>query len=237
MRDRRRVEELAEEDRAAADAGAGGATPEGEAKETGRIEAFSDGLFAIAMTLLVLNIQVPDAPPGRLAAALLRQWPVYLAFLTSFATIGIMWINHHRLYNLIRRSDDVLLVLNLLLLLGVTAVPFTTSLVADYIERPDGQVAAVLYNGLYVVLSVFFNALWLYASRGNRLLGRSFDPRAAKLITRQYATGPLLYLIAVALSLYSVAAGIGMSLLLALYYAIPHRIVHPPPRRPGPAEY
>src|SRR5215813_3568997 len=97
--------------------------------ETSRIEAFSDGVFAIAITLLVLDLKVPPDPSGihRLAELLLSEWPAYLAFLTSFATILIMWINHHRIFTLVGRSDDRLLFYNGLLLLGVTVVPFPTS--------------------------------------------------------------------------------------------------------------
>jgi uncharacterized membrane protein len=101
------------------------------AEETGRVEAFSDGVFAIAMTLLVLDINVPrDLAPGRtLVQALAGQWPTYLAFVTSFATILIMWVNHHRLFTQIGRWDDRLLFGNGLLLLGVVLVPFPTALV------------------------------------------------------------------------------------------------------------
>jgi TMEM175 potassium channel family protein len=99
-------------------------------KETGRVEAFSDGVFAIAMTLLVLNIKVPTANPGNLGTLLWQQWPSYLAFVISFAFIGIMWVNHHRLFVHIRRIDHMLLVLNGALLLGVTAVPFPTAVLA-----------------------------------------------------------------------------------------------------------
>ena len=135
--------------------------PTEENKETGRVEAFSDGVFAIAITLLVLNIQVPhDLPVGKsLAGALIDQWPTYLAFVTSFATIGIMWINHHRLFTHIRRSDNTLLVLNGLLLMGITVVPFPTALLAAYIGHPDEQVAALVYGGTLVLIAIFFNVL------------------------------------------------------------------------------
>jgi uncharacterized membrane protein len=101
--------------------------------DTARTEAFSDGVFAIAITLLVLDIKVPhDLPENTsLLRALLNQWPIYMAFLTSFATIGIMWLNHHRMFRYIRRVDHWFLVLNGLLLLGVTFVPFPTSLAAE----------------------------------------------------------------------------------------------------------
>ena len=111
-------------------------------KETGRIEAFSDGVFAIAITLLILEIKVPNAHDlgaGGLGAALLRLWPSYLAFVTSFATILVMWVNHHKLFRHIRRSDDAFLFLNGLLLLFVTSVPFPTSLVAEYLQRPEAR--------------------------------------------------------------------------------------------------
>src|ERR1700759_4424760 len=105
--------------------------------ETARVEAFSDGVFAIAITLLILEIKVPSPSQGHLAAVLLQQWPSYLAFLLSFVYIGIMWINHHRMFTSIRRSTDVLLILNLLLLLGVTVVPFPTAVLATYMGGPD----------------------------------------------------------------------------------------------------
>ncbi len=125
-------------------------------KETGRIEAFSDGVFAIALTLLVLDIHVPQALPEgtRLIDALLAQWPTYVAYLASFATISIMWINHHRLFTLIQRTDHWLFVFNALLLLGVTFVPFPTALLADYIGQPDEHVAAAIFAGTNVAASV-----------------------------------------------------------------------------------
>ena len=126
--------------------------------ETSRVEAFSDGVFAIAITLLILDVHVPSASQGNLGAALIRQWPTYVAYLISFAFIGIMWVNHHRLFNHIRRSDNRLLFLNLLLLLGVTVVPFPTALLAAHADAADRTVAAAVFNGTYVALA-FFNVL------------------------------------------------------------------------------
>jgi uncharacterized membrane protein len=195
-------------------------------KETGRIEAFSDGVFAIAITLLVLDIKVPRELPesARLIDALLAQWPAYFAFVPSFATIGIMWINHHRLFNLIKRSDQMLLVLNGLLLLGITFVPFPTALVAEYIGHPDERVAALVYNGTFVVTAILFNVLWHYAAYKNRLLDPRSDPRAVQSITRQYAFGPLIYLVAFGLAFFSATASLVMNMLLALSFAIPGRM-------------
>jgi TMEM175 potassium channel family protein len=206
-----------------------------DAAETGRIEAFSDGVFAIAITLLVLDLKVPSPSahgPG-LAAILLRQWPSYLAFATSFAFIGIMWINHHRLFTLIRRSDHTLLLLNGLLLFGVTAVPFPTALLAAYIGHRDERVAAMVYSGTYVVIAIAFNLLWRYASYQNRLLDRRADPRAINAIHKAYAYGPLLYVIAFGLAILSVPASLGMNIALAIFFVLPtrHQLKLARPRR------
>src|SRR5262245_38813706 len=117
-------------------------------RETTRIEAFSDGVFAIAITLLILEIQVPHAQNGEQHRfALLHFWPSCLALLATFMTIGIMWINHHRLFTLIDRSDDGLMALNLLLLLGQTWMPFPTALLAEHLHGTDGRVAGIVYAG------------------------------------------------------------------------------------------
>jgi uncharacterized membrane protein len=196
-----------------------------ELKETGRIEAFSDGVFAIAITLLVLEIRVPrELPEGTgLAAALADQWPSYFALLTSFATIGIMWINHHRLFTLIKRSDQGLLVLNALLLLGVTVVPFPTALIAEYIKRPDAPVAALVYSGTYVFIAIAFDALWWYASYRGRLLGARANRDMVRSITRRYMFGPLYYLASCGLALVSAPASLALNLLLAVFWALPYR--------------
>jgi len=151
-------------------------------KETARIEAFSDGVFAIAITLLVLELKIPhesDVGEVALSTLLLRQWPAYVSFVISFAFIGIMWMNHHRLFNHIRRSDDTLLVLNLLLLLGVTVVPFSNAVLASYLGTRDQRFAALLYNGTYFVIAILFNILWRYSASNHRLLAKDADKAAA----------------------------------------------------------
>ena len=129
------------------------------ASETARIEAFSDGVFAIAVTLLILEVKIPAVGAPHLRVQLLQQWPQYVAFVLSFAFIGIMWINHHRLFNYIRHADNNLLVLNLVLLLGVTIVPFPTAVLATRLGTPDQRTAAMLYNGTYVFIAICFNFL------------------------------------------------------------------------------
>ena len=197
-------------------------------KETGRIEAFSDGVFAVAITLLILNIQAPTTPDLLTDSALLdffhRQWPTLLAFITSFATIGIMWINHHRLFTHIKRTDNNLLVLNLLLLLVIIFIPFPTALLAQqYAMHPDMHYAAILYSGTNVLLAIAFNLLWRYASYKNRLLDPKADFHSVQAITRQYRFGPLLYLIVLAFSWLSASVSVILILLLAVFYALPGR--------------
>ena len=195
--------------------------------ETSRVEAFSDGVFAIAITLLVLDLKVPRGlrAGASLTAALLAQWPSYFAFLTSFLTIGIMWLNHHRLYTLIRRSDHVLLLLNALLLLGVTIVPFPTALVAAYLGAPQESTAVAVYSGTFVVIAICFNGLWHYAAWRLRLLGPEVDGDAVRAQGRQYAGGPILYLVAFALAWTSPVTSLAVNFALALFFALPPRIL------------
>src|SRR5215470_18536325 len=134
-------------------------------KQTGRLESFSDGVFAVAMTLLVFNLQVPHLPTGAisvaaLGSALFKQWPSYLTFITSFATILIMWASHHGIFKLVYKSDTPFLFANGLLLLLVTVVPFPTSLVTQYLLTSAAPLACAVYAGVFVVINVAYNLLW-----------------------------------------------------------------------------
>jgi uncharacterized membrane protein len=192
------------------------------ASETGRIEAFSDGVYAIAITLLILDLKVPMTPDGHLGGALLRQWPAYFAFLVSFAFTGIMWVNHHRLFTHICRSDNRLLFLNLLLLLGVTFVPFPTALLAAHLRGADALTAAAVFNGTYVMIAIFFNVLWHHAVDFDLLDSATLE--AAGSISRQYAMGPVAYLVCFALTWVSVPVSLGLNIALAVFFAVPPRI-------------
>jgi len=199
--------------------------------ETARIEAFSDGVFAIAITLLILEIKIPMPGSIPLSLQLLRQWPSYVAFLISFAFIAIMWINHHRLFTHIRRADNTLLVLNLLLLLGVTAVPFPTAVLAAHLGKPDQKTAAMVFSGTFFFIAIFFNMLWRYAaSRNGHLLSSEVNLNSALHISRQYAVGPLLYLICFGLAMVSVMASLAMNLALAAFFALPPKYAAGRPR-------
>jgi uncharacterized membrane protein len=188
--------------------------------ETSRIEAFSDGVFAIAITLLILEIKVPHRDQGSLVAGLLHQWPSYVAFLLSFAYIGVMWINHHRMFTHIKRFDDVLLVLNLLLLLGVSVVPFPTAVLAEHLDTPDQRTAAVVYNATFIAIAILFNILWRYAV-ARHLLDKAVTASVAGNISRQYAFGPVMYLACLALAWVNVRASIAANISLALFFALP----------------
>jgi uncharacterized membrane protein len=202
--------------------------------ETSRVEAFSDGVFSIAITLLILDIKVPAAGSGELSLQLMRQWPAYLSFLISFAFIGIMWINHHRLFTHIAVSDDVLLILNLLLLLGVCAVPFPTAVLATNLGQADQRTAVILYNATYVFIAVCFNLLWRYAaSRQGRLLAKNVDRASVERTSRQYAFGPLLYLVCLGLSWINVAASLALSFALACFFALPPHLAVSRKNHPG----
>ena len=190
--------------------------------ETARLEAFSDGVFAIAITLLILEIKVPSSETVGLGAELARQWPSYLAFFISFAFIGIMWINHHRLFTHIKKTDDILLLLNLLLMLGVCIIPFTTALLAAHLGHPGARTAVVVYNAAYFGIAVFFSLLWRYAaSRNGHLLAADVNREAVDKIMEQYNYGPLAYAIAIALAWLSIPASLLINLVLAFFFAIP----------------
>lgn len=196
-------------------------------KETGRVEAFSDGVFAIAITLLVLDVKVPRieslAEGGTLVDALLRQWPSYLAFGSSFLVILIMWVNHHNLMKVIKRTDHNFLLLNGLLLMWITLVPFPTALISEYLLQPEGWVGAALYSGLSVMIALSYNLLWFYAVGNNRLLDGKSDMNLASSITRRYIVGPLFYIIAFVTAFFSALGSILICIALAIYFTIPNR--------------
>jgi uncharacterized membrane protein len=191
-------------------------------KDTTRIEAFSDGVFAIAITLLVLERHVPkpeDLGAGGLLAALAAQWPSYFGFILSFFTILIMWFNHHKLFSHIRHSDHVLPYANGFLLFFITLTPWPTALMADYIGKPQERVATSVFAAFFVLMAVSFNVLWRYASYKGRLLAANADMKEVRRITVMYSFGPTGYFAALLLSFISVPACLTVSMLLAIFFA------------------
>lgn len=192
-------------------------------RETARLEAFSDGVFAFAITLLVLNLRDPvsgSASSTSLFQGLLGEWPTFFAFVTSFSTILIMWMNHHNLFNYISRIDREFMLLNGALLFFVTLTPFTTSLVATHILSNDSNTAAVVYSGSFFLLAIVWNVLWRYASNELRLLGSHVTPSQAKGITRQYRFAPPFYAVALGTAFINALASVAVIILLAAYFAI-----------------
>lgn len=193
-----------------------------EQRATNRLEAFSDAVIAIAITLLVLEIHIPEAEGERsLWDELVDQWPSYLGFLTSFAIIGVMWINHHNLFKRIVRTDHNLLVVNLLLLLVIAAIPFTTALTAEHLTHDGERTATLVYSGWFLLVAVVFNLLWWYVAHRGKLLDPHTDPRAIRAIDRSYVLGFGAYIVAVLLAIVSPLASQILILLLAVWYILP----------------
>ncbi|MGH2461368.1 MAG: TMEM175 family protein [Chloroflexota bacterium] len=205
-----------------------GCPPEGLQPTSDRLESFSDSVFAFAMTLLVLNLTVPSivvgAGNGGLLAALLKQWPGYLAYLISFVTILIMWVNHYTMFAVIDRIDFPILLFNGLLLLGVTIIPFSTALLDRYLGHPGQDLATAVYCGAYFLVSLGYNLAWYHAARGHRMIAPDLDPDLVRWTTEETALGLLLYAIALPLAFLSVAASLTICVVLDVFWALPRCI-------------
>jgi uncharacterized membrane protein len=191
--------------------------------DTARIEALSDGVFAIAITLLIIEIGVPHVEANEgLGSALRDLWPSYFGFALSFMTIGVMWANHHGMFKDIERADHTLIVLNLLLLLCISFVPFPTAVLAEYMKDSDHALAATLTYGLtFVITAIVFNAIWLYASVNRRLIDDHVSDARVRSRTRRYVGGAPFYAIGVALAFISTWLAIGLWSALALFFLLP----------------
>ena len=185
---------------------------------TERVETFSDGVFAIAITLLILIIQPPRSG-AHLGHELLRLWPSYLAYAISFLTIGIMWVNHHTIFRHFERVDRPLLFLNIALLLLIAFVPFPTRVVAEFVRSDaDRRAAALLYGTTLTITAVFFFAVWWYGSR--RLLRADADRREVSGITRSYLPGAPTYALATALAFVNATVSLIVFAAIAIFYAL-----------------
>jgi uncharacterized membrane protein len=188
---------------------------------TSRLEAFSDGVFAIAATLLVLEFTVShrrDAP--QLSTQLLHLWPAYLAYLTSFVTIGIIWMNHHHAVSLIGRTDRTFMFINNLLLLVIAYMPFPTRLVGDYLRHGHGGegAAALDYAATFVIMSVVFNLWWRYASGGRRLIAEGVPDSALRAISRAFNPGVFMYGAVFVIAFFSPLAAVILTFVIAAFY-------------------
>lgn len=195
-------------------------------REAARLEAFSDGVFAIAITLLALNLKIPPAestPPGTLLATLAEQWTTYLAFGTSFFTILVMWVNHHNLFTSIRKTDHAFLLINGFLLFWVTFVPLPTALVAEYRRHPDQPLTAVIYSLTFLFIAVAFNFIRLYSEQKN-LFDAPEQRARVRLSTRGYIIGPLMYGVAAVVGLFYPTLSVSVCTLAAMFFGLPYSV-------------
>lgn len=198
-----------------------------ERKETGRIEAFSDGVFAIAITLLILTIPVPPIGTA-IRQYVLTQWPFFLAYVVSFLSILVMWANHHDLFTLIVRTDRRFLILNGILLMLITFLNYPTAVFAAALRANQSErFAAVFYVATLMLVTIVYDLVWIYASYKQRLLDKHCDPHVIERISREYRFGPLYYLIAFALAFWQPFVALGVTFALAVYFSIAARATSP----------
>jgi len=189
--------------------------------DTARLETFADGVMAIAITLLILEVKIPHTEES-LTTALAAQWPSYAGYVVSFLTIGIIWVNHHQMFKLIGHVTHGFLMLNVIFLMTIAFLPFPTALVADYIKVPDARTAATVVYGLNMVaVAVMFNVVWRSASRGGRLLISGVDHAGIDRISKSYLGGPIAYTIATLVALVSPFLSLGIFAAMALFWLLP----------------
>ncbi len=193
------------------------------AMSKGRVEAFSDGVIAVAITLLALDLHVPPTDKGTLAHGLGAQWPSYVAYVVSFLTIGIIWINHHAMLRRIVGVDHGILMLNLLLLMTICVLPFTTSLMATYLRESRGEsLAAAVWGGSFLLMSVAFFAMQRSVLLAKQhLLDQHITPEVRRSVLRRNAAGLLPYAVATVGAILTPYLTLAICALVAVFYALP----------------
>jgi uncharacterized membrane protein len=200
-----------------------GLVPNGQLSGTARAEAFSDGVMAIAITLLILEIKVPEYEPGHLLGALGHIWPSYVAYLASFLTIGVIWMNHHAFFGRLRRVDHVIRWWNLMLLLGVSVLPFPTMILAENVvhgKGSDAAAAAALYGMAGVLMTVPWAPLWWRLVRRPELFEPGFDAAFARRESVRAYPGIVIYAICVGVGFVLPVAALILYLVVAIFYGI-----------------
>jgi uncharacterized membrane protein len=186
---------------------------------TNRLEAFSDGVFAIAITLLVLELNVPAG--DHLWEQLKDEWPSFAAFFVSFWVIGIIWVNHHGVLDHLARADRGVLYLNLLLLFTVVFIPFPTALLADHLKSgEDEKVAAIVYSGAFLAMSLAYGVLWTYITKRRELLGVELSDEQVSRISMRFQIGTPFYLLQLIMAFISPAVVLVLNAALAIYYIV-----------------
>jgi uncharacterized membrane protein len=196
---------------------------------TERITAFSDGVFSIAITLLVLNLHVPTVPsnvlphdvPGKLLDQLHTQWPSLLSYILSFVIVGIYWVAHHNMFHYIKRSDRPFLWINILLLMCVAFIPFPAGLLGQYPTQP---ISVIIYASSLILTNLMLSLLWWYATSNHRLVDQDIDPHFVRTVNRRNMTAPVVYLVSIGLSFLSPLASLIVFFLFPLYYIFPSHI-------------
>ena len=186
---------------------------------TNRLEAFSDGVFAIAITLLVLELNVPAG--DHLWHQLKEEWPSFAAFFVSFWVIGIIWVNHHGVLDHLARADRGVLYLNLLLLFTVVFIPFPTALLAEHLKSgEDETTAAVVYSAAFVAMSFAYGGLWTYITNRKELLGVQLTDEQVRRVSVRFQIGTPFYLVQLAFAFISPAVVLVINAALAVYYMV-----------------
>jgi TMEM175 potassium channel family protein len=186
-----------------------------------RLEAFSDGVFAVAITLLALNLTVPGQGHGALLDQLNEKWPAFLAYLISFFMIGIVWVNHHVLVRSITKVDRTLLFLNLVLLLFVVLIPFATATEADYFPHNgwDARLAMTLYGGVFLGMSLGFAGIFEWTLHGQRV-AQPLPAEKHWAARARFVGGGLVYVVAILVALFNAVAAFVLIALVAVYYIV-----------------
>ena len=205
--------------------------------DSGRLEAFSDGVFAVAITLLALDLVISGPGPHQptLAAQLANHWPAFVAYAISFATIGIIWVNHHALVRNFSEIDRTLLFVNLLLLFFVVSIPFATSTIAAYLRAGggDASLAAAIYQGVFEGMSISFTLLFWRAVRREHLRA-ALTPQQARQATIRFGIGNLFYIAGIGIAFVSAPASLALSGLVAVYYIFEQTPVRPADQTQSP---
>ncbi len=189
-----------------------------------RIEALTDGVFAIAMTLLILEIKVPVVEHSmlhELPRRLFELWPKYISYVISFVMLGVYWIGHHNQFHVIRRSDRTLLWINILFLMVISFLPFSTALLGEYATE---RIATEIYGINLIVIGLLLYWHWRHATKKHRLVDPELDARVIATATRRILMGPVVFLIAIGISFVNVAASLTIFLLAPLLFILPGKI-------------
>lgn len=184
--------------------------------ETARLETFSDGVFAIAATLLILEVHRAG---GSVAHGLVHAWPSYAAYAISFLTIGIIWVNHHTVFRQVGRVDRTFLFINVAFLMVVAFSPFPTRVLAQTL-RHDSRAGAFAYGLTFTLMAVCYGALWFYAAIGRRLIAEDADPQVVSGISRSFLPGSFIYGMATLSSLLSAYLAVALYAAIALFYVL-----------------